>query len=212
VASAASTDAEPGRFEFSGGALCLDFANTVGDRPEATKDLLKNYADLLAWSLEAGLLDARECRKLSRRASRNPAEAQGAFSGAIEVRETLHRIYAALARGRQPDRGDLEGLNDDLGHALPFVCLVATDAGFRWTWSGETLDRPLWPVIRSAADLLTSDEVALVRECDSGTCSWLFIDRSRTRCRRWCDMKTCGNRQKARRYYRRHKSGAGTSR
>jgi predicted RNA-binding Zn ribbon-like protein len=179
----------------------------VGNRPEATKDRLKSYADLLAWSREAGLLDPKETRTLARRASDNPAEAQSAFKGAIEVRETLYRIYSALARGSQPGRADLAGLNDDLSHALPFARLAAGGEGYRWTWSGESLDRPLWPVIRSAADLLTSDELGFVRECGSASCSWLFIDRSRTRRRRWCDMKTCGNRQKARRYYQRHKAG-----
>jgi predicted RNA-binding Zn ribbon-like protein len=60
-------------------------------------------------------------------------------------------------------------------------------------------------VARAAADLLVSPERALVRECASGTCSWLFVDRSRTHQRRWCSMKTCGNRAKARRFYTRRR-------
>lgn len=61
----------------------------------------------------------------------------------------------------------------------------------------------LWPVARSAAELLTSPDAQRVRECALRSCSWLFVDRSRNRRRRWCDMKTCGNRAKARRHYRR---------
>jgi predicted RNA-binding Zn ribbon-like protein len=63
----------------------------------------------------------------------------------------------------------------------------------------------LWPVLQSAAELLTSDEIHQVRECNSDRCTWLFVDRSRTHRRRWCDMKTCGNRAKARRHYQRTK-------
>jgi predicted RNA-binding Zn ribbon-like protein len=63
----------------------------------------------------------------------------------------------------------------------------------------------LWPVARSAAELLSSESVDRVRECASSTCTWLFIDDSRNRRRRWCDMASCGNRAKARRYYERHR-------
>jgi predicted RNA-binding Zn ribbon-like protein len=38
--------------------------------------------------------------------------------------------------------------------------------------------------------------------CGGGLCGWLFLDESRGKRRRWCDMKDCGNREKARRYYR----------
>ncbi|MBI4413448.1 MAG: CGNR zinc finger domain-containing protein, partial [candidate division NC10 bacterium] len=81
---------------------------------------------------------------------------------------------------------------------------------WRWTGDGQRLDRMLWAVTRSAADLLTSGELAAVRECEAETCAWLFMDRSRNRSRRWCDMKACGNRAKARRHYERKKAGHGT--
>jgi predicted RNA-binding Zn ribbon-like protein len=79
------------------------------------------------------------------------------------------------------------------------------EAGFGWAWGGpaQALDRPLWPIARSAAELLTSDDLGCIRECASETCSWLFMDCSRNQRRRWCDMSTCGNRAKARRHYRR---------
>jgi len=52
-------------------------------------------------------------------------------------------------------------------------------------------------------DLLTSDRLSAVRECAADDCAWLFLDESRNRSRRWCDMKVCGNRQKARLHYHR---------
>jgi predicted RNA-binding Zn ribbon-like protein len=66
----------------------------------------------------------------------------------------------------------------------------------------------LAPVVRAAADLATSAELSRIRECGSDTCFWLFLDRSKNGTRRWCDMKVCGNRAKARRHYQRGKSSA----
>ncbi|HVI75944.1 MAG TPA: CGNR zinc finger domain-containing protein, partial [Anaeromyxobacteraceae bacterium] len=67
------------------------------------------------------------------------------------------------------------------------------------------LDAPWWPVLAAAADLLASrDDLARVRVCgmsEAGECGWLFLDRTKARSRRWCSMKDCGNRAKARRHY-----------
>jgi predicted RNA-binding Zn ribbon-like protein len=61
----------------------------------------------------------------------------------------------------------------------------------------------LAPIVRGAADLLIGPDRARVRECGSDTCFWLFLDHSKNGTRRWCDMKVCGNRAKARRHYQR---------
>ena len=67
-----------------------------------------------------------------------------------------------------------------------------------------TPERVLWPVVWSAANLLTSRILERVGQCaDDRGCGWLFMDLSRNRSRRWCDMKDCGNRDKVRRYYAR---------
>jgi predicted RNA-binding Zn ribbon-like protein len=62
------------------------------------------------------------------------------------------------------------------------------------------------PVAQSAADLLTSEELNRVGQCADDHCGWLFMDMSRNRSRRWCDMGDCGNRAKARRHYQRKRS------
>jgi predicted RNA-binding Zn ribbon-like protein len=196
-------------FEFSAGSLCLDYVNTLGDRPIRDNDRLAGYGDLLLWGSQAGILGRATLRRLERRAGRAPRDAAAAFHGAIEIRETVYRIFSAVASGEAPDDGDLAILNGSLAEALPHLRLQGDTAGARWVWSGPhtDLDRVLWPVVRSAADLLTSPDAALVRECASDRCSWLFVDGSRNKRRRWCDMKTCGNRAKARRYYAKKRKG-----
>ena len=64
----------------------------------------------------------------------------------------------------------------------------------------------MWLLAQSAAELLTSASMEQVRACDADTCRWLFLDTSRNHTRRWCDMKVCGNRMKARRFQARHEA------
>ena len=52
--------------------------------------------------------------------------------------------------------------------------------------------------------LLSSGNLRRLRICPN--CNWLFLDRSRNSSRLWCDMAVCGNRQKAKRHYLRHRA------
>ena len=116
-------------------------------------------------------------------------------------------MFAALAGDGPLPQTELDTVNRLLHPLLSRLKLVPGDGALCWSWAGPATawDRVLAPVARSAVDLLTSPEVPRLRECASGNCSWLFVDRSRSHRRRWCDMKTCGNRAKARRHYRRQK-------
>jgi predicted RNA-binding Zn ribbon-like protein len=194
------------RFDFSGGALCLDFANSWGDRGRPESDRLGDYAALLAFACEASLLDRRQAARLHRHAREAPAEAARAHAAARALREALYRLFSAQARGRRVDPADVAQVNDALREALPHLRVSRRDGGYAWDWSEEgrePLVAPLRPIARSAAELLTSDDLARVRECDGSTCTWLFLDQSRNRSRRWCSMESCGNRAKARRHYHR---------
>jgi len=198
------------RFDFSGGRLCLDFANTLDDRPtEDRKEQLVDYPDLVSWARQAGVIGGEEAEALRGTGTRQPAEAQAVLTAARDLREALFDIFAAVAVGDTPLEGSLVTLNAALPEAMSALRVASVEGAFEWRWAGEWrgLDRPLLPVIRDAAELLTSPELSRVRLCESETCDWLFFDQSRNRTRRWCDMSTCGNRAKARRHYERRKHG-----
>ena len=77
-----------------------------------------------------------------------------------------------------------------------------------WTWTDEdVLDRMLWPVVRSSAELLVEGDLTRVRQCHGEQCGWLFVDMTKNRSRRWCDMGDCGNLAKVRRFRSRHRKG-----
>lgn len=200
VASAATLD-------LLGGCLCLDFANTVdGHTSDHPHEWLTNYHELVAWSEHAQVLSADEAGRLLAAAAERPAEAHAVWERAIVLREAIFRIFQSVAAEHVPTEDDLIILNAALREAMAHARLRATASGFTWDWhyDSESLDCMLWPITRSAAELLTSPELARVRSCPgTGGCGWLFLDTSKNGRRRWCSMESCGNRAKARRHYQR---------
>lgn len=195
----------------TGDNLCLTFTNTASARVDGTlKEQLHSYEDLLAWGEREGALPASSAAQLADLARSSPQQARGMLHAAIELREALYRIFTAHAESREPPADDLSMLNRVLAQTLPHLQLAAGPEGFTWEWNEDELDlgRMLWPVARSAADLLTSDDLARVRECAGERCNWLFIDRSKNHSRRWCDMQDCGNVAKVRRYRSRKQADA----
>jgi predicted RNA-binding Zn ribbon-like protein len=197
-------------FEFTGGLLCLDFTNTVEDRPsDHPRELLNSYSDLVSWSQQARILEDQEAQQLLEEAARRPAEASIVLQRAVVLREAIYRLFKAVAQDASAEGDALVLLNAAIADTMTHAQIVPGTASFTWGWAVNEgdLDRILWPVVQSAADLLTSDELDIVRICASDDCDWLFLDTSKNHSRRWCDMKTCGNRAKARRHYS-HKKGS----
>jgi predicted RNA-binding Zn ribbon-like protein len=195
------------KFQIIAGELCLDFINTLDNRPvpERRQELLQSYEDLGDWAAQAGALSAAQRVLLVHEAESHPKEAAAVRARAVELRECLYRIMTAVARNRRVSEDDLRDFNVYMGKALSHLELRPARKGFRLAWAENRpqLDSVLWPVVRSASDLLSGDDLKSVRECGVYTCRWLFVDRSKNHSRRWCDMRICGNRIKARKFYRR---------
>lgn len=191
-----------------GGEPCLDFANTTSQRDsEAPSERLHTYADLVVWARRAGVLDDGDAAALRAEAAARPAGAADALARAIRLREVIYRLFSAHAAGDAPVQADLDRLNAVLREVMPRRQLGHGEDGFSWGWSAaeDPLDLVVGPIAFSAAELLTSEDLARVKECRNDRCGWLFLDASRNRSRRWCDMRDCGNRAKARRHYAKHR-------
>jgi predicted RNA-binding Zn ribbon-like protein len=188
-----------------GGRLCLDFINTVDPRHgDHSYEYLKSYSDLVAWASDVDILTENEAQRLLEKASNHPAIATLVFQRALSLREALYQIFSDARARKSPDGEALEVLNATLCEGMAKAQILTTSNGFVWTWSTNVLalERMLWSVARSAAELLSLGDLMNVKECpgDDG-CGWLFVDTSRNHRRRWCDMEGCGNRAKARRHY-----------
>ena len=118
----------------------------------------------------------------------------------LALREALYGVFKAAVEGWPARPGDLAAVNRSLQQARAHERLIGTPR-FQWVWD-ETpaLDRMLWPIARSAGDLLAGPDLERVRQCPGEECGWLFLDTSRSRRRQWCDMAECGNLAKVRRF------------
>lgn len=192
-----------------GERLCLDFVNTVSWRGrESSKDYFETYSDLLLWSRYVAILSEKDFHALHTKAETYPAEAEQTRKKAIDLREAMYALFSARAERSESPKDDLSTFNDFLSKTMCHSRIIQTDKGFIWNTDGDkkSLDWILNPVIRSAAELLISSEIGKVKICGDDECGWIFLDSSRNQSRRWCDMKDCGNRAKARRFYKKKKS------
>jgi predicted RNA-binding Zn ribbon-like protein len=194
-----------------GGAVCLDFVNTLDDRfTSEPKELLKSYIDLARFGEDTGILNDVQVESLFPWSVQYQDEAQEVLKSAVELREAISEIFYAVARSKTVPASALATLNAHVREASRHIELSPGKGRFEWRFESEPIDpyAPLWPIARDAAELLASDRLEFVRACASKTCEWLFLDESKNHRRRWCDMTKCGNRAKAKRFYVRQKNAS----
>jgi predicted RNA-binding Zn ribbon-like protein len=193
-------DSEAEKHHLIAGVLCLDFANTLyGHGKTPIHEYLYEYRDLAVWCRKVGIVPEKEAAKLIRAAARQPNAALSAFHRAIALRETIFRVFTAIADAKPPLHSDIAYLDSARTDALAHSRVFSGSAGFVVNWDKrDSLELLLWPISLSAVDLLVSASLARVRHCAG--CDWLFVDTSRNHLRRWCSMSACGNRAKVRRY------------
>jgi predicted RNA-binding Zn ribbon-like protein len=198
-------DAASKPFDLCGGYLALDFANTVGSRhTENPVERLSGYEALVAFSEQSAVIDGPRAEQLRAWAASDPGAARAIVGRAIELRETLYRLFAAVADRQLPPAEALAALNR-WWRSLQ----LAADWTWQWSAGADAPDSMLGRVLVSAVELLTSPRRERVRSCGADDCLWLFLDTSKNASRRWCDMNQCGNRTKARRFYRRQRESEG---
>jgi predicted RNA-binding Zn ribbon-like protein len=191
-------------FELTAGVLCLDFINTLDDRPSQAKELINSYLDLLHFGEDTKILDPVQVRNLSERYASAPAQRE--LKRALALREALFAIFSATMSKRPAPLDALDILNQCLQAAADHSQLAESKRHFSWNFIDcLSYEAVLWPIARSAADLLVSDQLQFVRACSAEACQWFFLDTSKNHRRRWCNMKLCGNRAKVRRFYERQK-------
>lgn len=193
-----------------GGEFCLDFCNTVDDVERDQGDQLVEWSDFISWAVGAGVLDEHRAAGLREWGRREPDRASRELALAKQARSAIYQAFAAIASGEAPRRESLDQIKSHWERVLEHARLVESDDRFAWSWDGAGPDDPaiaLGPLLESAVALLTGERLGRVVQCDGPDCTWMFLDTSRGRRRRWCRMSTCGNRAKARRHYAKVKVG-----
>lgn len=203
------------RMKLIGGRLCLDFVNTVGGWTRdsvgnlfavvARADKLAEYLDLLAWGQHTGMLSGNEAQAFAHEARQREREAAATLKRAVALRAAIYGISVAIINRMEARSSDLDVVNRELSIAHGHVRLHEGRENFVWEWmdSKNSLDQLLWRIADSTAEMLTTDDLGRLRECPGDKCGWLFLDTSKNSRRQWCDMQTCGNLAKVRRFRQR---------
>ena len=182
-----------------GGHLALDFCNTAGEHLATQPDeMLIDWESFLRWATQAGLITPQTYAELLHHPS--------TVDKVLRLREAIYRIGLAIARGNSIPNRDLLILREHANAPKPTVA-IGQD-GLRWRPDPQQAPQQLLAILASEAlSLFCSPQSSRIGICEGGLCGWLFLDESRGKQRRWCDMKDCGNRAKARRYYQqKHKT------
>jgi len=186
-----------------GGHPSLDLVNTLDNRFRASgpDEKLAGYPQLLRFLVDSRLIDTPRAEILGRHVGTAPAEE--ALRSVRELREAAAAVLYGRVDEHTPAPTAVRTLEKYFLGAAQHRELHCEAAGVSWRWGRfeAQAQLPLWILAQSTMELLL-DEARLhrVRACGVDTCRWLFLDTSKNHTRRWCDMRVCGNRMKARRF------------
>jgi predicted RNA-binding Zn ribbon-like protein len=195
-----------GTYKAVAGRVSLDFVNTISwPGTERAHEWLDRPANVVAWAAAVGVLGDEDAEHVRAALAADPTKAQRSLRVLHAVRADLGDVLTPLAHGRQPEVSAVERLNKLLARTAPRRRV--DPQLLAWTWQPHReLDDIADVLVYDAADVLTATDHSRLGYCAG--CDWLFLDTTRNRSRRWCDMGDCGSRDKATRYYHRHRGNA----
>jgi len=191
-------------FIFVGNQTCLDFVNTQMIQQGRLVELLGDFSDLIAWMVQARILDAGDAKEAIRKWG-GRREGLRTFERARKLRATLREMAGRIAAGQAAPQSAVEAINGLLRHRLGYAQLTKTRGGFERRFHVETKEaiHLLVPIAESASDLLAHCDRALIKRCKNQACILFFYDTTKNHARHWCSMSICGNKIKVAEYYRR---------
>ena len=194
----------PQHVDQNAGAICLAFINSTERHDGSSRDDLQpGYANALSWARAIGIISDTETRRLLGIARRDPRTASTVRRRVLECRGVLLRIFQAVMATTEADASDLAHFEQDLRdmYGRAHLALDPETGVMTWEWPEDVhLEQLLWPILRSAEELLFSDRTNRIRECASDDCQRLFLDTSRNRSRLYCSTGGCGNRERVRKH------------
>ena len=178
-------------FQFIGGSKVLDFINTVGNRLGKCCDYFSKPGEVSRWAQLAAL---GQLRILS-----------SDLADIRRRREYLYTLFLPFAHASvHAPFWAMAELNRDIEKLWRKRSLRQKGGKVEWLFHGSGAERLAHTIVSDAINLLVTGDCTLIRQCQDSSCGWLYLDRSREKNRRWCSMRDCGNRAKARRYYALH--------
>ncbi len=182
-------------YHLSGGHVALDLTNTVSWRgdPDRRVDRLDLPGFFSRWLHETGVA--------------GPGEITGDVTAVVAAVKELRELVYSVLVAEEPAAADLARFGELLAAAHPRAVSSPT-LPLRWSVAVTTATDVLPALVLRTDELFRSADVSRVGRCEGRGCPWLFLDTTRNHSRRWCRTDDCGNRERARRHYRKSRTSA----
>ncbi|MEE4667453.1 ABATE domain-containing protein [Pseudomonas alliivorans] len=192
-----------------GGSVVLDFINTCnGRRPNTSlgqpEERLNSFGFFFEWAHHASLITPEEYTTWLALTSVQQELLEPALDTVKEFRETMFAVFYTLAHRNALDPQALHPLNAILLSTMTSRFLTVEQGQPCWAWKPcqsvqDIVTVMLGRLADKAQALLTGPDLVHLKCCSSRECDWLFLDSSKNKQRRWCQMSVCGSREKLQR-------------
>ncbi|MGB3351432.1 MAG: CGNR zinc finger domain-containing protein [Mycobacterium sp.] len=177
-----------------GSVLATSFTGTLSERHGTAVERIPTPQRLVDWLTVNGL------------AVDSCTTAQLAL--ARELRESIHAAATAAASHAPLPLAAVQVINDCSTASRAAACLTP-EGNRQWRLSSASrVEDALGVIAADAISIIAGERDGKLALCASPTCQAAFFDTSQSRTRRWCDMNTCGNRQKKARFNANHRGKA----
>jgi predicted RNA-binding Zn ribbon-like protein len=194
-----------GRFVFVGESLALDLVNTEVVVRGKRHDLLASPLDAVAW-WDAARIEHPEAALPSDHPLLE-AEDDALLRALHDLRRAFRAVFGAVLDAYPIPDGELALLNRILGAG--FIRVEFDTSRRPWLSAGVRdagLDGLLFPIARSAAELLTGRDLNRLHRCGNERCVLLFYDTTKSATRRWCSTGCMDRARSLRRHRQRQRT------
>jgi predicted RNA-binding Zn ribbon-like protein len=169
-----------------GSVLATSFTGTLSERHGDAVERIPTPHRLVDWLAVSGLaVDSCTAAQLDL---------------ARELRESIHAVATAAALQDALPASAVQVLNDRSAQGRA-AAVLTPEGKRRWQLgSGSCVEDALSVIAADAISIIAGERDGRLALCASPTCQAAFFDTSQSRTRKWCDMNTCGNRQKKARF------------
>ena len=189
-----------------GGARALDFINTTNGRRPGTalkviEERLTSFQFFFEWALHASLVSAQEFETYKPMVFESPIPYQPNLDVVIAFRECLYGVFYPLSLHQPVADEALQRINLAFQQGVTWRVLHSVDGAPAWGWKAcanaqELTAMLLGRLAIEATQLLVSGDLPVLRSCSCTDCDWVFLDISKNKQRKWCQMSVCGSREK----------------
>ena len=189
-----------------GGARVLDFINTTNGRRPGTalkviEERLTSFQFFFEWALHASLVSAQEFDVYKPMVFESPISYRPDLDAIIAFRECLYAVFYPLSLHQAAPDEALQQINHRFQQGVAWRVLCSVDGKPAWAWKPCTTTQELTTMVLGrlaieATQLLVSGELHALRSCSATDCDWVFLDISKNKQRKWCQMSVCGSREK----------------